>query len=79
MSHTESLPAAPPPRQGLLRRLRWPIMIGAVLLVLVVGLFLYLTGGRYETTDDAAIDSARTSVSSSISGRVIAVAVHDGQ
>ena len=61
------------------RGLRWPIMIGAVLLVVVGGLYVYLTGGRYEATDDASINSGRVSVSSSISGRVVAVRVHDGQ
>jgi membrane fusion protein (multidrug efflux system) len=74
---TTSAPAARP--TGWLRRLRWPIMIGAVVLVVAAGLFLYLTGGRYETTDDASTNSARVSVSSSVSGRVIAVPVHDGQ
>ncbi len=61
------------------RRLRWPIMIGAVLLVVLGALYVYLTGGRYESTDDAAINSGRTSVSASVSGRVIAVLVHDGE
>jgi len=73
-------PAASPDRPpSLLRRLRWVIMIGAVVLVLVVGLIVYLNGGRYENTDDAQIQSARVSVSSSISGRVLAVNVHEGE
>lgn len=67
------------PAPNRFRRLRWPIMIGAVLLVVLGGLYVYLTGGRYESTDDASINSGRVSVSSSISGRVIAVRVHDGQ
>ena len=81
MSRTDTLdPTAPAPRpKGWLRRLRWPIMIGAVVLVLIVGLFVYLTGGRFESTDDAEIQSGRVSVSSSISGRVLSVNVHEGQ
>jgi len=81
MSQTDSPAAATPAARptGWLRRLRWPIMIGAVLLVLLAGLFIYLTGGRFESTDDAEIDSARVSVSSSITGRVLAVNVHEGQ
>ncbi len=67
------------PRRGWLRRLRWPLMGGAVLLVLIVGFVVYLTGGRYESTDDAQVVGARVQVSSSISGRVVSVAVHDGQ
>jgi membrane fusion protein (multidrug efflux system) len=69
-------PAAP---RGWLRRMRWPLMIGAVVLVLVVGLIVYLTGGRYESTDDAQVVGARVQVSSTLSGRVVTVAVHEGQ
>jgi membrane fusion protein (multidrug efflux system) len=72
----DSAQAAP---QGWLRRLRWPIMGGAVLLVLIVGFFIYLTGGRYQSTDDAQVQGARVNVSSSISGRVVAILVHEGQ
>jgi membrane fusion protein (multidrug efflux system) len=76
----EIVPPPPLPRSGgLLRRLRWPLMIGAVALVLVVGFIVYLTGGRYESTDDAQVVGARVQVSSTISGRVVTVAVHEGQ
>jgi membrane fusion protein, multidrug efflux system len=59
--------------------MRWPLMAGAVVLVLVVGLFVYLSGGRYQSTDDSQVDGARVNVSSSISGRVVTIAVHEGQ
>src|ERR1700749_1757222 len=62
-----------------MRRLRWPIMIGVVVLALVIGLFVYLTGGRYESTDDAQIGGARVSISSSVSGRVVEIDVKDNQ
>jgi membrane fusion protein (multidrug efflux system) len=68
-----------PPSRGWLRRLRWPLMGGAILLVLIVGFFVYLIGGRYESTDDAQVVGARVQVSSSISGRVVTIAVHEGQ
>lgn len=54
-------------------------MLGAVLLVLAAGFLVYITGGRFESTDDAQLQSPRVSVSSSISGRVLAVNVHEGQ
>src|SRR5690242_15940221 len=58
MSQNETL-AAPAPTNGALaaipttrfRHLRWPIMIGAVAVVALGGLYVYLTGGRYESTD----------------------------
>jgi membrane fusion protein (multidrug efflux system) len=50
-----------------------------VLVALAAGLFIYLTGGRYEATDDSAIQGARVSISSSISGRVVAMRVRENQ
>jgi membrane fusion protein (multidrug efflux system) len=82
MSQTDSpdpaTPAAGRPA-GWMRRMRWPIMIGAIALVIAAALFIYLTGGRFENTDDAQVQAARVSVSSSISGRVLAVNVREGQ
>jgi membrane fusion protein (multidrug efflux system) len=77
-----SLPEAsetPARRQGWMRRLRWPIMIGVVVLALVIGLVVYLGGGRYEATDDAQVGGARVSISSSVSGRVVEIDVKDNQ
>jgi membrane fusion protein (multidrug efflux system) len=64
----------------LLRRL----MIGAIALVgpvaaLALGLFLYLTGGRYVATDNAYVKSAKIAVSADISGRVVDVAVSENE
>jgi membrane fusion protein (multidrug efflux system) len=68
----------PPPRRGL-RRWRWPLIIAgpAVILAVVVG-FLIL-GGRYETTDNAYVQVAKTPVAPSISGRVVEIYVHENQ
>src|SRR5579863_4760086 len=76
---TTFTPARAPARAGWLRRLRWPLMLGAVVLAVVIGVVVYLTGGREQSTDDAQIDGARVQVSSSISGRVVAIDVHEGQ
>ncbi len=62
-----------------MQRLRWPVMIGVVELALLIGLFAYLTGGRYETTDDAQVGGARVSISSSVSGRVVEIDVRENQ
>jgi membrane fusion protein (multidrug efflux system) len=72
-------PARAPARTGWLRRMRWPLMLGAVALAIVIGLVVYLTGGREQSTEDAQVDGARVQVSSSISGRVVTIAVHEGQ
>jgi membrane fusion protein (multidrug efflux system) len=54
-------------------------MAAVVLIALLVGLAFYLTGGRFESTDDSAIQGARVSISSSIPGRVVAIQVHENQ
>jgi membrane fusion protein (multidrug efflux system) len=61
------------------RRLRLPLLIGAPVIVVLACLFLYLTGGRYQSTDDAFIQSARVDVSANVAGRVIALPIHENQ
>jgi len=60
-------------------RLRLPLMIGGPVLGVVVALFFYLTGGRYEGTDDAYVQTASVAVSSNVAGRVQELDVHDNQ
>ena len=77
IAHDEGLP--PAPARTRLQRLRLPIMGAVVVLVLVGALVVYLTGGRYESTDDAEIQGARVAISSTIAGRVMNIAVRDNQ
>ena len=67
------------PSRTFFQRMRLPIMGAVILIALVVGLVLYLTGGRFEATDDASVQGARVSVSSSIAGRVVGIKVHENQ
>jgi membrane fusion protein (multidrug efflux system) len=67
-----------PPRT-LAERLRLPLMVGVPLVVVAAALFVWLTGGRYQSTDDAYVQAARVQVSSNIPGRVVEVAVHENQ
>ena len=73
------LPVATRPARPLRQRLRLPLMIAGPVLVLLVASWWYLTSGRYVSTDDAYVQAARTMVSADVSGRVVAVAVHDNE
>jgi len=62
------------------RKLTRPIlMVGVPALVLLVVAYTYLTGGRYVSTDDAYVRSAKLMVSAEVSGIVNEVDVREGQ
>lgn len=58
---------------------RRPLMVGAVLLVAVVSAYLWLTGGRYVSTDNAYVQAPKLVVAPDISGIVSEVLVREGQ
>ncbi|HXC57340.1 MAG TPA: HlyD family secretion protein [Rhizomicrobium sp.] len=60
-------------------RLRRILMYWGVGLVAAIALALYLTGGRYVTTDDSYVRAAKLMVSTDVSGLVDSVNVHEGQ
>jgi membrane fusion protein (multidrug efflux system) len=60
-------------------RLRRILMVWGVTIVVVVGLTLYLTGGRYVSNDDAYVHAAKLMVSTDVSGLVAEVNVREGQ
>ena len=53
-------------------------VIGAVLLIIAGGLWLFLTAGR-ESTDDAQIDARVTQIAARVGGTITRVAVNDNQ
>lgn len=61
------------------QKLRWPLMIGGPLLVLAIVAFFIVTGGKFETTDDAYVQAARAAISPSVAGRVIEIDVGENQ
>src|SRR3569623_1717080 len=72
-----SAPEAPAKKKSGSRRL---ILMVAVPLVLVVGGgYFYLTGGRYEDTDNAYVQQAKVSLSADIAGRITAVNVGENE
>ena len=60
-------------------QLRLPLLLGAVAIALLIGVFVYLQGGRYETTDNAYFQSGLVSVAANVSGPVTAVEAHENQ
>jgi membrane fusion protein (multidrug efflux system) len=60
-------------------RLRWPLLIGGPLIVLAVVGWFVLTGGRYQSTDDAYLQASRTPISANVSARVVELDVKDNQ
>jgi membrane fusion protein (multidrug efflux system) len=71
----EPAAAAKPLRQ----RLRLPLMWGVPLLMAAAGSYVYLTGGRYQSTEDAYLRAAEVAISANVSGRVSEVDVHDNE
>ena len=71
-------PDEPAGRGTRLQRLRWPLML-VVPVLIAVAVYLYLTGGRYQSTDDAYIQAATISISADVAGRVLDIYVHDNE
>ncbi|WP_242181829.1 HlyD family secretion protein [Sphingomonas sp. CARO-RG-8B-R24-01] len=61
------------------RNLRTPLLLLAPIVAVVLGLFFYLSGGRYQATDNGYLQSGLVSVSANVSGPVIAVGVRNNQ
>ncbi len=65
--------------QGFLRRNRLLLILAGPLVIAGVVAYFILTGGRYEGTDNAYVQVAKTAVSSSVGGRVLEVLVKENQ
>jgi len=61
------------------RSLRKPLLLLGPIVVLIGALFFYLHGGRYESNDDAFLQSGLVSVSPNVAGRVIEIDVRNNQ
>lgn len=70
-------PEAPPARRR--RPVRLLLMVAVPLLLVVGGGYFYLTGGRYEETDNAYVQQVKVAVSSDIAGRIASVNVGENQ
>jgi membrane fusion protein (multidrug efflux system) len=61
------------------KRLRMILLIALPSLAVLVGLGIYLMGGRYISTDNAYVGAQKVLITPDISGKVIHVAIHEGQ
>ena len=74
--------AAEPRRRlmaGLRRHRRVLLLVVLPLVALIAGVTFYLNGGRYVTTDDAYVGAQKVLITPDISGKIINVAVKEGQ
>ena len=74
--------AAEPRRRlmaGMRRYRRALLLVVLPLVALLAGLTFYLNGGRYVTTDDAYVGAQKVLITPDISGKIINVAVKEGQ
>jgi len=68
-----------PSKDNMLKQHRNFLLIGVPILFLIIVAIIYLTSGRYVSTDDAYVMGARTEISANVVGRVIEIAVQDNQ
>jgi membrane fusion protein (multidrug efflux system) len=61
------------------RRLRLILLVSVPLLLAAVGVYMWLTSGRYVSTDNAYVQQDKTSVSAEVTGRIAEVAVKENQ
>jgi membrane fusion protein (multidrug efflux system) len=73
--------AAEKPSGGKPRRrlLRWSLLALGPIAMLVVGAWLYVTGGRYVSTDDAYVKTNLATINAQVAGQVSAVYVRNNQ
>nr|WP_294529092.1 HlyD family secretion protein [uncultured Rhodopila sp.] len=66
-------------RRSRKQLLRWGLMAGGVLAVIVGGGTYWLTGGRWVDTDDAYVQADSMTMSTDVSGIVASIPVHEGE
>jgi membrane fusion protein (multidrug efflux system) len=71
----------PPEPAPARKRNRWrlPLMIVVPLILVAIGAYLWLTGGRYVETDNAYVQQHMVALSADVEGRIVAVPVRLNQ
>ena len=67
-------PAEPPKRSN---RTRYILMASVPVLLVLIGGYFYLTGGRSASTDNAYVQQDRVTVTAQVSGKIVAAPVHE--
>jgi membrane fusion protein (multidrug efflux system) len=65
--------------QGLLRSRRFLLMAAVPVVLLAVGGYLWLTSGRYVSTDNAYVQQDKVTITADVAGRIVEVAVGENQ
>jgi membrane fusion protein, multidrug efflux system len=60
-------------------RLRMILLVGVPAIAALVGFGIYISGGRYISTDNAYVGAQKVLITPDISGKITHVAVHEGQ
>lgn len=80
---TDKAEAAPSRRRSLWQRLRerrrLMLLVVLPIIAAIGGVIFYLSGGRYATTDDAYVGAQKVLITPDISGKILKVAVKEGQ
>lgn len=71
----DARPAAGPDR----KRLRRVLMLVAPVAVVIGAAYFYLVGGRYESTENASLQTGIVAISASVSGKVASIEVSENQ
>jgi membrane fusion protein (multidrug efflux system) len=61
------------------KRARRVLMLAAPVAVAIGALYFYLTGGRYESTENASLQTGMVAISPSIAGKVVSIEVKENQ
>lgn len=75
-------PAAAAPAEAPARKRRWlrPLLLLSLPLLVIAGAgYLWLTSGRFVSTDNSYVQQDKVSVSSDVAGRIVQVAVRENQ
>ena len=79
LSETEDNSASTARRGGGFRWVRWPLIILGPVIIIAAVAWLWINGGKSESTDNAYVQIAKAPVAPAIAGRVTDIYVHENE